>query len=233
MIDTDTYLENIIKVMSAEIDWPRYQYLIFDLDGTLIDSSPGVIEATNYALIMLGEKPRRPEEIKRFIGYPLDKMFPAFCNAPVADLKAAFQEKARMTMVRTAVMLPGSAEIINWLHQQGYTLALATTKFTHHTEGLATKFGWSKFFAAIASGDEVARVKPAPDLIHLALERLQAKAEEAVMIGDTENDIIPAKQIGLKTIAIHSPFSDHDLSQYRPDLLLENVVQLKAVFARE
>ncbi|MEE9443635.1 MAG: HAD family hydrolase [candidate division Zixibacteria bacterium] len=204
--------------------------IIFDLDGTLIDSSEGVIEATNYALAQSGEPERKPEEIKRFIGYPLDQMFPAFCDAPLDKLKALFQERARQSVVKSTVPIHGAEVIIRYLSSSNYKLAIATTKFSHHTTAILEKFGWDKYFEIAVSGDEVKNVKPAPDLLNLALKRLDADTNDSIMVGDTINDIVAAQSINMKVIAIQSPFGNDKLEKYNPDLLLDNILGLKSIF---
>lgn len=206
------------------------KHIICDLDGTLIDSSEGVVAATNYALESLGEPPRTAEEIKPFIGYPLETMFATFCKAPIDRLKAAFQEKACHSIVASTRPLPGADEVIRVLHDRGYRLGIATTKFSIHTEGIVKKCGWERYFAALASGDEVARVKPAPDIIQLALQRMGGEVADSVMVGDTINDILAAHCIGLKVIAIASPFGENDLRAHGPDMFLESFSELKSVF---
>lgn len=204
--------------------------IIFDLDGTLIDSSEGVVEAANYALVKLGQKPRSPEEIKKYIGYPLEEMFSSFCSAPLDRLAEAFQEKGRGTIMASTRPMPGAEEVIKAFWSAGFSLAIATTKYVVHTEGIIRKLGWDRYFSVLASGDEVARVKPAPDLIELALARLHAAKETSVVVGDTVNDIWAARAAGLKVISVVSPFGNHDLTRYHPDLMLESLDELKDLF---
>lgn len=204
--------------------------IIFDLDGTLIDSSPGVIEATNYALTRLGQKPRSAAEIIPFIGHPLEEMFAAFCAAPIADLSAAFQERAVTAVVGSARALPGVIALLPRFHAAGYRLAIATTKYAVHTEAIVRKLGWTACFSALASGDEVAQVKPAPDIIELAMQRLDARRSETVMVGDTVNDIKAARSAGVMVIAVKSPFGDGELAACGPDMVLDNFAELERVF---
>ncbi|MDD4050288.1 MAG: HAD family hydrolase [candidate division Zixibacteria bacterium] len=207
------------------------RHIIFDLDGTLIDSSLGVADAANYALTVMGENPRSLEEIARFIGYPLEEMFKTFTDAPPDKLNAAFQVRARHSVVASATALPGVASLLPGLQAAGYRLAIATTKFKIHTEGIVRKLGWDAYFAALASGDEVARVKPAPDIIELALRRLGADPDDTVMIGDTINDIIAARAAGIaKIIAVQSPFGADNIAAYKPDLMIARFSDLKKVF---
>ena len=204
--------------------------IIFDLDGTLIDSSAGVIEATNYALVKMGQAPRSPDEIRKFIGYPLEDMFSSFCSAPLDRLAEAFQEKGRGTITSSTRPMPGADTIITALYYAGYRLAIATTKFVVHTEGIVGKLGWDRYFSALASGDEVEHVKPAPDLVELAISRLKADKDESIVIGDTVNDILAARAAGLKVVLIASPFGNHDLTRYHPDLMLDSLDDLKDLF---
>jgi HAD superfamily hydrolase (TIGR01509 family) len=218
--------------MENPIVWNDYRFLIFDLDGTLIDSSTGVVKCTNFALAKFGDKSRSPEEIKKYIGYPLDDMFPVFSNAPVEKLKKAFHEMSREIMVPMAKSLPRAGEVLGYLYKKGYAMAIATTKYDQNTKGLIKKFGWSKYFKALVSGDEVKRVKPAPDLVQLALNRLNADAKQTVMIGDTVNDILAAHKVGVRTIIIRSPFGGHNVRPYNPELILNNISQLREIFRR-
>lgn len=215
--------------MSSKTDWDKYRYLIFDLDGTLIDSSSGVIQCTNYALTSMGERPRKPEEIKKYIGYPLDLMFSVFSDASLVKLKQAFHNMSRQVMVEKARPLTGASEILNYLYGRGYVMAVATTKYSQNTHGLVEKFGWSNYFQALVSGDEVDRVKPAPDLVYLALHRLKAEAGNAVLIGDTVNDLEAARQAGLKTIIIRSPFGNDDIVSHEPELILNKISDLRKI----
>ncbi len=205
-------------------------HIIFDLDGTLVDSSAGVILAANFALEKLGQPLRSDEEISRYIGYPLEDMFSAFCNAPMTELKAAFQEKAAGVMKESTFPLPGAHEIVSRLFEAGYKLAIATTKYRIHTNGIVSKFDWGKYFSAVASGDEVKNVKPAPDIINLALEKLAVEPATAVMVGDTVNDIIAAHAAGIKVIGLKSPFGNEDLGNHHPDLMLDSITELETVF---
>jgi phosphoglycolate phosphatase len=211
---------------SAKSVLSNVKNIIFDLDGTLIDSSAGVIEATNYALLQCGYPAQSAAKIKSYIGSPLDEMFPNMCNGDVTKLKAFFHERAREIMVDLSEPLPGAEKVLLALKKHGVCLAIATTKFKENSGGTFAKFGWVDIFDAMAFGDEVAKVKPAPDIIELVLTRLDAKKDETLMVGDTRNDILAARAAGLRCVAVSSPFTNDDLTAYKPLVVIPRLADL-------
>jgi len=182
--------------------------IIFDLDGTLIDSSDGVVEAVNYSLEKMGEAPQADDAIKPFIGYPLREMYPHFSSAPFEELYRYFQEKATETIISSTVILPGVENVIAQLKADGYKMAIASTKIIRHINGIVDKFQWQRYFSVVSGGDEVERVKPDPMIFRLTLERMKAKAKETVVIGDTINDVLAGKAVPMKVIAVASPYGN-------------------------
>ncbi len=207
--------------------------LIFDLDGTLIDSSRGVVEAVNYSLRQMGQSEQPPEVIKPFIGYSLEVMYPQFTNAPIKELYRHFQVKAAETIVASTFPLDGTEEILRTLAAQKYQMAIATTKIKKHVDRIIDKFGWQEFFAAWVGGDEVKKVKPDPEIFHLVLERIKADPRETLVVGDTLNDILAARAVPLRSAAIASPYGGREkLLASSPDYFLESISELPELLAR-
>ena len=206
--------------------------IIFDLDGTLIDSSDGVVEAVNYSLEQLGEPTQPPEKIKPFIGFSLSKMYPHFSDKPVKELYHHFQVKAADTVVSSTVILPDVEEVIVKLFNSGYNLAIASTKIRPHIEGIIEKFNWHNYFPVFSGGNEVEQVKPAPDIFNLTMERMKAEPDSTVVVGDTINDIIAAQAIGLKVIGVKSPYDDgKDIQRLEPDYYIGKIKNLMEVLS--
>jgi len=204
--------------------------LIFDLDGTLIDSSGGVVEAVNYSLKMMGEPIQEADAIKKFIGFPLYQMYPVFTDAPVNQLCQHFKVKAAETVVNSTCVLPGVEAVLGTLHDRGFRMAIATTKIKEHVAGIVAKFGWNAYFDATVGGNEVAKVKPDPAAFYLALERLGVVADESMAVGDTINDILAAQAVPMKVAAVRSPYGNGaEVEAAQPDHLLESIEELTQI----
>lgn len=211
--------------------------IIFDLDGTLIDSSAGVVDSVNYSLRQVGASEQPPEKIKPFIGFPLSHMYPEFTDAPVRTLIGHFQARAAEIMDEKTHPLGGAEEVLRRLHGDGYRLAIGTTKIRLHIDGILAKLGWTELFEATVGGDEVAKVKPDPEAFRLAAARLGAAPEETVVVGDTVNDVLAARAIPMTVIAVNSPYGGrYELVASRPDAFIERIGELpdelKRVHAR-
>ncbi len=212
--------------------------LLFDLDGTLIDSSDGVVEAVNHALTGVGEPTRSPEEIKPWIGYSLKVMFPHFTQAPYETLRQLFLEKADLEVAESATMLSGVADTLQELHEVGYQMGIVSTKRRLHIEQVIDRFGWSKYFRVWVGGDEVTHVKPSTEPFLLAMKRLGVGPDDCVIIGDTENDILPARELGIYSVAVKSIYDitqngwPDALLKSCPDEKIEHLTELPAIMKR-
>ena len=206
------------------------RYIIFDLDGTLVDSSDGIVESVNYSLEMMNLPCESPERIMQYIGYPLSKMYADFTDADPQELYRHFQTKAADTVVSSSAALAGADQVVRQLKEAGFKLAIGTTKIRSHVDRIVSRFGWDDLFDTWVGGDEVKQVKPAPDAFRLALERLKADAAEAVVVGDTINDIRAAQAVPMKVIGVKSPYGGSDeVRALDPDFFMETISELPSL----
>jgi len=215
------------------LKFDNIRHIIFDLDGVLIDSSEGVIAATNFALESMNEAPRRPDEIRSFIGYPLDKMFGAFSDGSYTEFWKLFQQRAKETVVDSTHSLDGADEVLHELSRRGYILGLGTTKISPHIKKILHKMNWTDLFTATLGSDQVSRVKPDPEVFDRVRSLIGGHPDNTVVVGDTVNDIYAARGASLRSIGVKSPFGGLDrLEESHPDLLIEHIKELLNYFTK-
>ncbi len=201
--------------------------IIFDLDGTLIDSADGIVEAFNYAMTQSGLKSQAAEEIKKYIGYSLEHMFGQYTNSKAELLKSHFQTKAAKTVVNSTNPLEGADDTVASLFNSGYKLGIATTKIRSNVNGILNKLGWEKYFCRVIGGDEVTNIKPDPEQFSSLMALMKADPENTVIVGDTINDILPAKKLSVRSVAVKSPYGDSkEVMNLNPDFFIEEISHL-------
>ncbi len=208
----------------------RIKAVIFDLDGTLIDSSDGIVEAFNYVLRQFNLPEQPHERISAMIGFPVESMFQELTGISEPEMKSAFRTKATQTVVKASQPLEGVNEVLSSLFDSGYKLGIATTKIRAHIDGILEKLEWREFFGAVIGGDEILQVKPHPEQFEALLKRMKSDCESAVVVGDTVNDILAARQLGITEIAVRSPYGNSlQVQQLRPHFFLEEIGELPEV----
>lgn len=201
--------------------------VIFDLDGTLIDSSDGVVTAVNYALEKLGQPALPTDQIKATIGFPLTKAFAPYPNLDYAAAYALFQEKAVESVAASAVPLPRAEETLAALRESGWQLGLATTKIRVHVDAIMEKLGWRELFDATVSGDEVSRVKPAPDILRAVINKVSAPGRLAIAVGDTVNDLLAARAVPMPVVMVPCPYGGaEEVQALAPDHAITSLSEL-------
>lgn len=201
--------------------------IIFDLDGTLIDSADGIVEAFNYAMTQNGLKSQPAEEIKKHIGYSLEHMFGQYTNSNPELLKSYFRARAVQTVVNSSNPLNGANGTVTSLFESGYKLGIATSKIRSHIDGILNKLGWEKYFCQVIGGDEVANIKPDSEQFSSLMALMKANPENTVIVGDTINDIMPAKKLSVRSVAVKSPYGDSkEVMNLNPDFFIEGISHL-------
>ena len=178
--------------------------VIFDLDGTLADTSPGIIESVQYTVSVMGWQPLTREQLLSFIGPPLRKSFMDCCGCSEAEAQQAvtvFRTYYQAGAVLHAAPYPGMEVLCAQLRAQGFGLAVATNKPQRFADALVQHFGLAEYLHPVCGADEAGKLKKA-DLIRLSAEGLHAELSETVLVGDTENDAEGAAAAGVQFLAV-------------------------------
>ena len=179
--------------------------VIFDLDGTLLDTSPGILESVEYAAKKLGYPQLSREQLLTFIGPPIHSSFIRWygCDRQQAEaLVAAYRENYRSGALLHAVPYEGIFELLEALKREGAKRMVATSKPQPFSEQILAHFGFA--FDAVHGVDFDGRLGKA-DMIRLCMAESGA---ECVMVGDTEHDARGAAEAGVPFIGVRYGFGD-------------------------
>ena len=189
-----------------------YDYILFDLDGTLTDSGPGIMNGFTYAIEKMGGQVSDRNQLKAFVGPPLKDSFGIILGYSPEDTDKAiafYREYYNgMGGVLENSVYPGIEQLLADLSSEGKKLIVATSKSEYGTNIVLEHFGLKKYFVFVATADDKDRPRKA-DVIRYAFDRCGiTDLSKAVMVGDRENDIIAAKDVGIDSIGVLYGYGD-------------------------
>ena len=181
--------------------------LIFDLDGTLVDSAASIAASFNHALTTVAHVPPLDHaRITRMIGLPLAQMFaetlPPSLDGCIPDCIAAYRLHYDETAVPRSQIFPGVRATLETLHAAGRTLTVATTKYGFVAEAVIAAVGLRPLFAQVLGGDSVPEHKPHPALVLKTLTLTGVPAEQAVVVGDSTYDMLMAAAANVRAVGV-------------------------------
>lgn len=179
----------------------RIRAVLFDLDGTLADTSGEICEALGLAFAELGLAPLRLEQVERLIGRGIASMVEralqqAGGGADVAQAIERFQVHYAKTVATSAQLFPSTLDGIGRLHAHGFAMAVVTNKSRHFSERLLDRLQLRALVPLLVAGDDGFAKKPAGDMLLSACEQLGQLPRETLMIGDSANDVAAARAAG-------------------------------------
>ena len=183
--------------------------ILFDLDGTLIDSTEAILESFHQAFDIHNYPHAEDEEIKALIGHPLDVMFKALGveDALVWDFVDTYKEHYRVISTQKTVLLPGAKEAVE-LASTFARLGIVTTKTGKYSRVLMEYFGLMDYFEVLIGREDVEYPKPHAEPINKAVEQMGVDKVECWIIGDTRLDLGSAKNAGIKSIGVLSGYDN-------------------------
>lgn len=182
-----------------------YELLIFDWDGTLMDSAGQIVASATRAIELMGLPPRLPQQISELIGLGLrdafDRLYPEISNEVMDGLLIEYGRKFRSEPMHSSLLFEGVGETLETLRSHGYRLAVATGKSRRGLDRALAESGLADMFSITRCADESAN-KPDPKMLHDILLRTATEPGRALMIGDTEFDMQMAGAAEVAALAV-------------------------------
>jgi len=214
----------------------RVKAIIFDLDGTLIDSAPDIHAAVNKTLADIGSGEMDLDTIRTFIGNGVQVLLERVIEAKGLDagrrdeLVAMFLKHYEADPATLTTLFPGVRDCVESLRDEGFALGLCTNKPEAPSRAILQAFGLDGYFSAVVGGDTVGVKKPDPAPLLAVKDKLGARI--AVYVGDSEIDAECAQKAGMKFALFTEGYRKADLDEMPHDARFDDFDVLSAVAGR-
>lgn len=212
--------------------------MLFDLDGTLVDSVPDLAFAVNQSLVELGLAPFSQNVIRGWVGNGADLLIQRALsgNAKISTdldntlieqaLEIFYQVYESHSCIETR-LYPNVLETLTALKEKGYRLAIITNKPERFIAPIINGLALNGLFELIIGGDTLEKRKPDPLPLNYACQQLSVSVEECVMIGDSKNDILAAKAANMQSIALTYGYNyGENIANYQSELVIDHFADL-------
>lgn len=201
--------------------------LLFDLDGTLLNTNELIIASFTDTLNHYCPGQFKREDIIPFLGPTLIDTFTSIDPERADEMVAHYREHNWRNHDLLVTQFDGVFETVQTLKRSGYKLAIVTTKKRNVVEKGLRLSKLDQFFDVVVTLDDVENAKPDPEPLLKALEQVDSTPEEAIMIGDNSHDILGGKNAGTKTAGVAWSLKGREfLDTFKPDYMLENMSDL-------
>lgn len=210
--------------------------IVFDLDGTLIDTAPDLAEATNHVLSTLGLDRINEMEIRPFVGHGALAMIDGAVKAhgrklserELHDLFEVFLVYYTAHIADRSVPYPHIVAALEGLKAEGATLAVCTNKMEAQARAVLDALKLDGYFSALTGRDSLGAYKPDPRHLIGTISMAGGNADKSIMIGDSETDIKTAKAANIPVIAVSFGYSVDPVLSFGPDVIVDDYRDLRA-----
>jgi len=206
--------------------------IVFDLDGTLVDSRDDIVNAVNFTLKKIGLKERSISEITSYIGTGIEELIrKSLGNKQEVLLTKAlsvFEEYYREHSTDNSVLYPNVKEILEYFENK--RKVIVTNRNYEFALIALNKLGINDYFENILGGDDIGCMKPSSCPLDKSMNRLNTNKEETIIVGDMDIDIIAGKRAGVITCgATYGIGKREDIIKAKPDFIINDIIDLKSI----
>ena len=213
--------------------------IVYDLDGTLVETAPDLLDSLNHCLLTVGVPEVEPGEIRRYVGFGsrvmIERAFAAHGRPTNKDeldaLQKLFIEHYTAGMPGLSRPFPGVLDALERFREAGFIAAVCTNKLEALSRGLLEALGIADRFEAICGADTFAHRKPDPRHLTDTIARAGGDFDRAVMVGDSRTDIDTAKAAGIPVVAVDFGYTDRPVHEFEPSVVISHFDELTVELA--
>ena len=219
--------------------------ILFDLDGTLVDTAPDLMLAHNHVMKKFGYPTKSTEDIRNLVGKGAGALIGrSIWGQAKKEFSKVLDEKIKDDMVKEFVnfygkniinkstLINGVKEFLKWCKEQNILMAVCTNKQEHLSNDLLKKIGIYDFFEYVAGSDTFDYCKPDPRHLTNVVEILNGNIKRTIMIGDSENDANAAKAAEIPVILLENGYTEKNTTEIYHNHLIKDFIGIEKIIAK-
>ena len=219
--------------------------ILFDLDGTLVDTAPDLMRAHNHVMKQFGYPTKSTEEIRNLVGQGASAMLGrSIWGQAKKEFGKIEDQKIKEKMVKEFVdfygknivnestLIKGVKEFLVWAKKQKISMAVCTNKQEHLSIDLLKKIGIYDFFEYVAGHNTFEYCKPDPRHLTSVIEILDGDVKKSLMIGDSETDANAAKAAGIPIILLEDGYTEKNINEIYHNHLIKDFVNIEKIVSK-
>jgi pyrophosphatase PpaX len=204
----------------------KYTVILFDLDGTLIDTNNLILSSFMHTLETHCPGKYTEQDVLACMGEPLLDQMRRFDPSQAEEMVKTYHAYNVAKHDELVASFPHVREVLTQLHEAGVVLAVVSNKRRLVVDMGLKRMGLDHLMSAVVTVDDVKRGKPEPDMILFALDKLQATAEQALMVGDSRYDLMAAERAGVVAVGVAWSLHADELKRLAPAYFIDDMRQL-------
>ena len=219
--------------------------ILFDLDGTLVDTAPDLMRAHNHVMTKFGYPTKSTDEIRNLVGKgagaligrsiwgQAKKEFHSVNDLKIKDqMSKEFVDYYGKNIISESTLINGVKEFLKWCKEQNISMAVCTNKQEHLSNDLLKKIGIYDFFEYVAGSDTFDYCKPDPRHLTSIVEILDGDLKKTIMIGDSETDANAAKAAEIPVILLENGYTEKNTTEIYHNHLIKDFIGIEKIISK-
>ena len=219
--------------------------ILFDLDGTLVDTAPDLMRAHNHVMKKFGYPTKSTEEIRNLVGQGAGAMlgrsiwgqakkeFGKVQNEKIKkEMVDAFVDYYGKNIINESTLINGVKEFLKWCKEKNISMAVCTNKQEHLAIDLLKKIGIYDYFEYVAGSNTFDYCKPDPRHLTNVIEILGGEIKRSIMIGDSETDANAAKNAGIPVILLEDGYTEKNTTEIYHNHLIKDFIGIEEIISK-